>query len=133
MDDEQTVRLVLQEMLRFLGYDPAFTVDGEEAIDTYKTAMAEGTPFDAVIMDLTIPGGMGGLEAIGRLREIDPHVRAIVSSGYASDAVVADFRKHGFSGVLSKPYQMEALSELLSTLTGGAKACDGEAVVEEAG
>ncbi len=133
MDDEQTVRLVLGEMLRFLGYDPAFAVDGAEAIDAYKTAMREGRPFNAVIMDLTIPGGMGGLEAIGRLREIDPQVRAIVSSGYASDAVVADFRKHGFSGVLSKPYQMEALSELLSSLTGGADVCDGEAIVEEAG
>ncbi len=131
MDDEQTVRFVLQEMLRYLGYDPAAAEDGAEAISTYETAMAEGAPFDAIIMDLTIPGGMGGQEAIGRLRKIDPHVRAIVSSGYANDAVVADFRQHGFSGVLSKPYQIEALSELLSTLTGGADERDGEAVVEE--
>jgi DNA-binding NarL/FixJ family response regulator len=72
-----------------------------------------GQPFDVVIMDLTIPGGMGGKEAIKKLLEIDPKVKAIVSSGYSTDPVMADFRSYGFSGVAVKPYNIEELSEIL--------------------
>ena len=76
-------------------------------------------PFDAVIMDLTIPGGMGGKEAIKRLLEIDPEVKAIVSSGYSNDPIMADFKKYGFCGVVAKPYTLEELGEALSVLING--------------
>lgn len=81
--------------------------------------MAEGNPFAAVILDLTVPSGIGGKEALAHLREIDPQVKAIVSSGYASDPVIANYREYGFSAVLSKPYQLEELSKVLHDLLLG--------------
>jgi len=113
MDDEQLVRDLASELLRFLGYSVGLSRDGREAMELYLESKRRGRPFDAVIMDLTIPGGMGGREAIGRLRDLDPHVKAIVSSGYCNDPVMSDFRKHGFSGVLCKPYNAEEMSRIL--------------------
>ena len=113
MDDEDIVLEVVGEMLRTLGYKVGFAKDGNEAIKLYKRAKASGHPFDAVIMDLTIPGAMGGKEAIKKLIEIDPEVKAIVSSGYSTDPVMADFRKYGFCGVIAKPYEMKELGKIL--------------------
>ncbi|HDH96712.1 MAG TPA: response regulator, partial [Proteobacteria bacterium] len=79
-----------------------------------------GDPFDLVILDLTVVGGMGGKEAIRHLLEIDPHVKAAVSSGYSDDPVMADYRKYGFKGVIPKPYGIEKLSRLLHSLIGEA-------------
>ena len=79
----------------------------------YKKAKESGNPFDIVIMDLTVPGGMGGKEAIKRLLEIDPGVRAIVSSGYSNDPVMSNFKRYGFKGVVAKPYKMKDLAEVL--------------------
>jgi PAS domain S-box-containing protein len=78
-----------------------------------------GRPFDAVIFDLTVPGGMGGKEAVARLLEVDPEVKAIVSSGYSHDPVLADFRSYGFRGVIEKPYEIERLGEVLCQIIGG--------------
>src|SRR5208282_6736226 len=111
MDDEEVVRNVAGEMLKMLGYQVEFAVDGTEAIELYKKAKAAGGPFDVVLMDLTIHGGMGGKEAITKLKEIDPGVKAIVSSGYSTDPIMADFRKYGFSGVITKPYKVQELSK----------------------
>jgi len=113
MDDDEMLREVLEIILERLKYDFTMTEDGEEAIKLYKQAKEEGNPFDAVIVDLTIPGGMGGKEAIGKLREIDPDIKAIVSSGYSSDPVMADYKRYGFSAVILKPYGMEELSKTL--------------------
>jgi two-component system, cell cycle sensor histidine kinase and response regulator CckA len=110
MDDEAMVREVTGQILKHLGYDVEFTTDGTEAIDLYRKAKESGRPFDLVIMDLTVPGGMGGKEAIHRLIEIDPEVRALVSSGYSDDLVMSDFRQYGFKGVLTKPYQITQLA-----------------------
>ncbi|MEW6379615.1 MAG: PAS domain S-box protein [bacterium] len=121
MDDETTVRNVVTHMLRFLGYEAEAAIDGNEAIDLYKKARESGHPFDAVIMDLTVQGGMGGEQAIQKMHEIDPGVRAIVSSGYSNDAILADFRRAGFSGIIAKPYKVEELAEVLHQVIGGKK------------
>lgn len=111
MDDEELVRDVAGEMLKKLGYTFEFARDGAEAIEAYESAKESGQPFDVVIMDLTIPGGMGGKEAIQRLLEINPGIRAIVSSGYSDDPVMAAYRKYGFARALKKPYTMNELGE----------------------
>lgn len=113
MDDEKHVRDTAASMLDGIGYKVVTAIDGAEAIEMYKEAMASGNPFDAIIMDLTIPGGMGGKEAIQKLMEIDPEVKAIVSSGYSGDPILANFSKHGFRGFIPKPYKMQELSEVL--------------------
>lgn len=113
MDDEEIVVDVARKMLESLGYEVESTSDGAEAIDLYKKAKESGNPFDIVIMDLTVPGGIGGKEAIKRLLEIDPGVRAIVSSGYSNDPVMSDFKRYGFKGVVAKPYKVKDLAEVL--------------------
>ena len=118
MDDEDMILEIVGEMLHFLGYEVEFAKDGNEAIKIYKEAKASGCPFNVVILDLTVPGGMGGKEAIKELKEIDPDVKAIVSSGYSTDPIMADFEKHGFCGVIAKPYKMEELSEILKKVIG---------------
>ena len=110
MDDEAIVRDVTGQILKHLGYDVEFAGDGSEAIELYRKAKESGKPFDLVIMDLTVPGGMGGKEAILRLIEIDPDVRAIVSSGYSDNLVMSDFRQYGFKGVVAKPYKIQQLA-----------------------
>ncbi|MFZ5797646.1 MAG: response regulator [Desulfobulbus sp.] len=119
MDDEEHVRAIVGEMLTYLGYEVGFAQDGAEAIDLYARAKLNGSPYDVVIMDLTIPGGMGGRETVSKLREIDPDVKAIVSSGYSNDPVLADFRAYGFQGIASKPFDTEGLSRVLHEIITG--------------
>ncbi len=121
MDDEQMVREMLAEMLSCIGYEVELAPDGDEAIEAYRSAQKSGHIFDAVIMDLTIPGGMGGQEAIKKLRTIDPGIKAIVSSGYSHDPVMSEFKQYGFDAVLAKPYQIKELSETLYTVIDGSK------------
>lgn len=113
MDDDDMVRTTTSEMLRRIGYEVVETAEGNKTLEKYKTARNSGEPFDAVILDLTIPGGMGGEETILKLREFDPGVKAIVSSGYSSDSIMANYLQYGFSGVLTKPYQTKDLSSVL--------------------
>ena len=113
MDDEDMIREALGELLKELGYDVSFARDGVEAIALYRETLEQGLGFDAVIMDLTIPGGMGGKEAIQELLAIDPTVRAIVSSGYSSDPVMARYEDHGFSAVLTKPLRLNDVTRVL--------------------
>lgn len=116
MDDEELIRNVSTAMLRQLGYEAHPANDGEEAITRYLQAQKDGQPFDLVIMDLTVPGGMGGKEAMAHLRQIDPKVRAVVSSGYANDPIMANFREYGFCGVAPKPFSLQELSDLLHVI-----------------
>lgn len=119
MDDEKIIRDLAAALLKRFGLEVECAVDGAEAIAKYRAARAAGTPFDLVIMDLTIPGGMGGLAAIGELRGIDPAVKAIVSSGYSSDPVMANYRAHGFAAMIAKPYEVNEFARVLrETLTG---------------
>ena len=114
MDDEQDVREIAGRMLGNIGYqDIEFAVDGAEAIKLYKAAMETGNPFTVAILDLTIAGGMGGEETIKKLLKIDSGVKAIVSSGYADDPVIAKYRDFGFSGMVAKPYTIEELRKAL--------------------
>ena len=120
MDDDPSVREVLSGMLDALGHAVTESSEGAEAIELYREKFSSGEPFDAVIMDLTVPGGMGGEAAINELKEIDPDVRAIVSSGYANNTVLAKYSEYGFSGRLVKPFRISTLKkELNSVLTQG--------------
>jgi len=121
MDDEDIVRDAVGRILESLGYTVEFVRDGAEAYVVYKMAKESGQPFDAVIMDLTIPGGMGGKEALRKLKGIDPGVKAIVSSGYSHDPIMADYRKYGFMGVITKPYRVKQLSEEVRKVISPAK------------
>lgn len=114
MDDKHEVLEAVGEMLNHIGYEVDYAKDGSEVLKKYKTARSTGKPFDSVIMDLTIPGGMGGKEALERLRIIDPDVKAIVSSGYSSDPILSKYEQYGFKGVLPKPYEVKKLSSVLS-------------------
>jgi two-component system, cell cycle sensor histidine kinase and response regulator CckA len=119
MDDEPMVGEVLERMLRTLGYEVQLVKDGARAIESFTRAQVTGSPFATVILDLTVPGGMGGKEAMERLKEIDPHLKAIVSSGYSDDPVMADFRKYGFFEVIAKPYRITDLDKVLKKLLPG--------------
>jgi len=116
MDDEQIILDVTLEVLTFLGYDVSFARDGAEALDLYTKEKAAGHPFDIVILDLSIPNGIGGKDAIGHIRAFDPAVKAIVSTGYTNDPVVQNFEQYGFSGILSKPYKINDLKTVLEQL-----------------
>ncbi|MEA1996260.1 MAG: ATP-binding protein, partial [Gemmatimonadota bacterium] len=116
MDDEAGVRDVACRLLMLLGQEVDSAADGAEAIEMYIKAGESGRPYDIVIIDLTIPGGMGGKEAVGKLLEIDPGVKAIVSSGYSNDPVLSEFKKYGFCGMVSKPYKIEEMKELLNNI-----------------
>jgi PAS domain S-box-containing protein len=113
MDDEEPVRNLACTMLKHFGYEPLPCKDGAEAVIRYNQAKRKGEPFAAVIMDLTIPGGMGGREALQQIRAGDPSVRAIVSSGYSNDPVMAKYREFGFRGVVEKPYTIDELGRVL--------------------
>ena len=119
MDDEQLVRDFAATILEHLGYKVRTAEDGDEALNLYKKAMADGAPFDAVVMDLTIPGGKGGRETISLLLEADPGVKAIVSSGYSGNSMLSDFGKYGFSGVIEKPYTLLQFSRVLHGVING--------------
>ena len=118
MDDEELVRDVAMGLIDALGHKVECAENGEVAIEMFRQARRSGTPFDIVILDLTIRGGMGGEEAIGKLREIDPGVTAIVSTGYSDNPVVSEYRSYGFTTYLNKPYTIHSLKESLDSLLG---------------
>ena len=107
---------VTHEVLKFLKYDVISATDGQVAIDLYKKEKITGVPFDIVILDLSVPTGMGGKETIEELRKFDPAIKAIISSGYANDPVVQDYSRFGFSGRLTKPYKINDLKNILEQL-----------------
>lgn len=116
MDDEDYIRTLVESMLNYLGYSVSTASDGETALNLYKDAKESGDPYDIVIIDLTIRGGMGGKDAIKRLLEYDKNAKAIVSSGYSNDPLMSNYQEYGFKGVLSKPYKIEDLNDILNRL-----------------
>ncbi len=116
MDDDEAVRSAAAELLETIGYEVVTAADGAEAVEIYRRELEHDHRFDAVILDLTVPEGVGGRETMSRLLALDPGVRAIVSSGYSTDPVMANYREHGFSGVAVKPYRMAELARTLKRL-----------------
>lgn len=113
LDDEPAICEITSILLRKLGYDAVITSKGEDSIEAYRAALDQGARFDVVILDLSVPGGLGGKEVIAALLEIDPEVKALVSSGDANDPAVSQFRDFGFTGVLMKPYTKAVLDETI--------------------
>jgi two-component system, cell cycle sensor histidine kinase and response regulator CckA len=116
MDDDPAVGEVGAELLEFLGYEAELAADGRQALEIYQKAKQQGEPFTAVILDLIIPAGMGGRETMELLRKFDPEVKAIVSSGYARDLVLENFKDYGFAASLPKPYSVEQLGQVLHSI-----------------
>jgi signal transduction histidine kinase/ActR/RegA family two-component response regulator len=116
MDDNKILRVATGEVLKYLGWTVVEASDGEEAIDAYREALMSKTPFDVVILDLTVPEGMGGLETIIQLLKINPKVKAIVSSGYHHDPIMANFWEYGFSDCVKKPYMAAKLNASIQRL-----------------
>ena len=114
MDDEEMICRLLTDILEEDGFKVSTALEGKQAIEIYQHSLDEGAPFDAVIMDLTIPGGIGGKEAVINFLKIDPKAKCIVSSGYADDHIMANFGKYGFKGIIIKPYTSKTLLEVLS-------------------
>jgi two-component system, cell cycle sensor histidine kinase and response regulator CckA len=116
MDDDELIQILATQILEHLGYRVTTCTNGEDAIALYGKAVGAGTPFLAAIMDLTIPGGMGGKEAAQQILALDPAARLIVSSGYSNDEVMADFTSYGFCAAMAKPYRVAELTSLLAGL-----------------
>jgi CheY-like chemotaxis protein len=118
MDDEEYIRKSTTKLLTHLGYEATAAVDGNEAESLFRQAREAGEPFHVVILDLTVPGGAGGKQALEKLKDIDPKVKALLSSGYVDDPIMTDYEHYGFSGVITKPYEVEELSEMLRAMLG---------------
>jgi PAS domain S-box-containing protein len=118
MDDDDNVRAIGGKLIAHLGYKVALAAHGREALSLYARALESKEPFDAVILDLTIKGGMGGKEVFDRIRSLDPAIKAIISSGYTDDPAFSRYREYGFKGVITKPYKIEELKELLREVAG---------------
>ena len=119
MDDEESVRTTLGMMLSYVGYEVECAGEGSEAVAFYEKALKRGERFDVVLMDLTVPGGMGGGEAMKRLLELDKNVNAIISSGYFHDPIIANYREYGFKAAITKPFRMEELERILPRVLDG--------------
>ncbi|MGM0600881.1 MAG: hybrid sensor histidine kinase/response regulator, partial [Candidatus Rifleibacteriota bacterium] len=117
MDDEEMLRSLGKEMMRCMGHAVETVEDGESALKKYRDSYKKGSPYDLVILDLTVPGGKGGKETVKELLQIDPEVKVIVSSGYADDPIIANYEHYGFKGKLTKPFTMNELKEQLTKLT----------------
>ncbi len=116
MDDQEPILKMLGRMLNHMGYETAFAKDGSQAIEMYKEAQSVENPFDMVILDLTVPGGMGGAKTIPELLKIDPNIKAVVSSGYSNDPIMANYQSYGFADVVPKPYTKDQLVNLLNKI-----------------
>ena len=119
MDDDTPLLTMVGRMLKRLGYESESAKDGAEAIRMYKEAHESGNPYDAVILDLTVPGGMGGKDAVRELAEIDPDLKAIVSSGYSDDPILSNFQEYGFKGAIPKPFGSSSLGTVLHEVFKG--------------
>lgn len=118
MDDEELVRTVAGKMLEFLGYQAILAKDGEEAVSLYESHRNQGGGFDAVILDWLVPNGMDGFRTLEALLRVDPSAKCILSSGYAEQDAEGQRSMAGFSGVISKPYELKTLQAILDSVLG---------------
>jgi len=125
LDDEDAVRNVAALMLRHIGYDAVAVAQPHDALHAYDDAHRAGTPFDAIILDLTLAGGIGGVDTLRLIRERFPQVTAVVSSGYSSDPVMGSFEDYGFKGVIVKPYTLAKLADTLAKVLANAPTTGG--------
>jgi len=116
MDDEVMVGEIACQMLDYLGYEAKHVLNGDEAIREYGAQFTAGNRYDAVLMDLTIPGGMGGQEAVIKILELDKDARVFVSSGHSTDPIMTNFQKYGFTGAIAKPFDLAAIESMLAKL-----------------
>lgn len=114
MDDEEMIGEIACQIIEFIGLDAVWVSDGVEAIAEYRKQLATQEPYSAVIMDLSIPNGMGGKEAISEILEIDKSAKVYVSSGYSNDPMMINYQDYGFTGVLNKPFDLAAMQETLA-------------------
>jgi len=122
LDDEKDVLILTEQMLRQFGMPCVGVVEGREAVETFARALGQNRPFSVFIADLTVPGGMGGVEALAKIRELDPTVSAIVISGYSNDPVLANYEQYGFDAVIRKPFELDSLAAgLVEAMERGAK------------
>ncbi|NLE02288.1 MAG: response regulator, partial [Fibrobacter sp.] len=116
LDDEEIIRTITEKLLSHLGYTVTTTVTGEETLKVYAENIKKQLHFDLVILDLTIAGGMGGKETMQKLLEMDPNVKALVSSGYSNDPIMSNFSEYGFSGIITKPYDVNELNKTIQSI-----------------
>lgn len=109
MDDEDYIRNILKKMFEKFGYLVELTSEGQEAVEKYKQLITDGTPADLVLLDLTIPGGMGGMDTAEQILEFNPQAKIVISSGNPNDPMLADYQSHGIKHVLSKPFRLDGL------------------------
>jgi len=114
MDDDFTIYEVASHMLDIYGFKVDWVDTGEKAIEKYKESLAKSSPYDVIIMDLTVPGSMGGVQAVREILEINPHAKVIVSSGYSNDPVMSHYKEYGFRGVIAKPYKIEEIIKVIN-------------------
>jgi CheY-like chemotaxis protein len=119
MDDEESIRRLLMQVLGRLGYDVVTAKDGDEAIGLYEAAAAEGRAFDAVLLDLTVGGGLGGVETASRIKGLNPSAKLIASSGYSDAPVMSRYRDYGFTEAISKPWAVAQLSQVFRRVLVG--------------
>ena len=118
MDDDKDIRNIITQMLQMEGFFVKAAENGEEALDIFMESRKERQDFDILVLDLSVKGGMGGKETLEEIRKMDPRVRAILSTGYNYDPVTMDYKEHGFSAVISKPYKFEDLTEMIEREVG---------------
>jgi DNA-binding NtrC family response regulator len=116
MDDEQMILDIVSRMLTHLGYEVSTSTNGAQAIAAFAKAKSNGQPFDVVVMDLVIPNGVGGQDAVHTIRKIDEHARVIASSGHLEHPAMVDYKKFGFVAVLEKPYKLERLQQVIDAV-----------------
>ena len=114
MDDDFTIFEVASHMLDIYGFEVDWVENGEKAIIKYRESLGKGHPYDIIIMDLTVPGAMGGAQAVREILEINPNAKVIVSSGYSNDPIMAHFQEYGFKGVIAKPYSIEEIIKIIN-------------------
>ncbi len=117
MDDEDMVGEIACQMLEYLGFEATRVADGVDAIKEYKKHQDNGSPFTAVIMDLSIPGGMGGEQAVSEILSLDQDAKVFVSSGYSTDPIMLNYQDYGFTGGIAKPFDLAAMQEILSSIS----------------